>query len=757
MRQLRTLQRKGGRALDAFKQVTKAIALWEAGEEAELTRTNWGEKRIPHIVKYDLAGYCRLVVREHEGTRAPLFVGEHEDVDNWLDRNRGADFVIDPHTLSTCLVPIPRSADDNRAAVSSQDQDLRSHGPLFASVPQQILDSFSLPHATRSYLERKFTFDNIWDDLGDFDALSFPSEEVRLAFQRAAQEIASGRIGEGIALLKLRAQAAQTATSNPTLLERALAENRHGDFLRSGVSAAELERLLSHDCFAEWMLFLHPDQEEYVLREFGGPARLLGVSGSGKTVVLVHRAKHLAQKYIGHRILVLTLGRSLARLIEFLLDSLCDDGTRKAIQVKSTYDYCYSMVKSIDPSRLIEQRDPRSGETLEQCWADFREKEHAQRQMAAISLALENRRNAVDGPAYLLDELNWIRSGFGLDDRNEYLECDRSGRGIPFPKCGPATDATDKTSREPFALPADARRRVLQVLADYEEYMSDGGLLDSDGVSLAAFDLRGQLRDHPELRARCVLVDEVQDFSTLELAIIRHIPTDEVDGLFLCGDPVQKVFPKQHNLVKAGIDIIGRGAVLSKNYRNTRQILEAAFKIIESFAEIASIPSSEIIQPEYAYRSGSKPVLYECQSREQQIENVLEWLASISVEERNSTCVCCASPESAALVLSRCAERGIKAVQLSGEDRFVPDGVRVARMEHVKGYEFATVFLLDLSDSVLPARGMPWEERWRDAFHIYVAMTRARDELYMYFVWNRTVLIGSLGDTVEEYNLTLSQ
>lgn len=48
------------------------------------------------------------------------------------------------------------------------------------------------------------------------------------------------------------------------------------------------------------------------------------------------------------------------------------------------------------------------------------------------------------------------------------------------------------------------------------------------------------------------------------------------------------------------------------------------------------------------------------------------------------------------------------------------------------------------------AHAVKYDLRWRDAFQLYVGMTRARDELTMTFVHNRTILIRSLQDTVDE-------
>jgi len=39
--------------------------------------------------------------------------------------------------------------------------------------------------------------------------------------------------------------------------------------------------------YMDWMLFLHPDQTDVVEKDFSSSAKLLGVSGSGKTCVVV--------------------------------------------------------------------------------------------------------------------------------------------------------------------------------------------------------------------------------------------------------------------------------------------------------------------------------------------------------------------------------------------------------------------------------------------------------------------------------------
>ncbi len=46
---------------------------------------------------------------------------------------------------------------------------------------------------------------------------------------------------------------------------------------------------------AQWRIFLHPSQEQIAYRTvFNGPVRITGGAGTGKTVVAMHRAQHLA-------------------------------------------------------------------------------------------------------------------------------------------------------------------------------------------------------------------------------------------------------------------------------------------------------------------------------------------------------------------------------------------------------------------------------------------------------------------------------
>ena len=94
----------------------------------------------------------------------------------------------------------------------------------------------------------------------------------------------------------------------------------------------ELERYLNHDDPLEWFTFTHPSQEKLITSEYG-PTQLSGVSGSGKTSVLIKRACRLLGENPGKHVLVITLNQSLALLIENVLKALVDEDDFERLQV----------------------------------------------------------------------------------------------------------------------------------------------------------------------------------------------------------------------------------------------------------------------------------------------------------------------------------------------------------------------------------------------------------------------------------------
>ena len=95
----------------------------------------------------------------------------------------------------------------------------------------------------------------------------------------------------------------------------------------------ELERALDYP-WERWMVFLHPAQREMVERDYGGPARVSGSAGTGKTIVALHRAVFLARSNPNARVLLTTYSDALASALRDRLDLLVGNEPRLAERIE---------------------------------------------------------------------------------------------------------------------------------------------------------------------------------------------------------------------------------------------------------------------------------------------------------------------------------------------------------------------------------------------------------------------------------------
>ena len=139
-------------------------------------------------------------------------------------------------------------------------------------------------------------------------ALAVPDENALVDLAEKAVEwqglalidLAAGRsVTEVQDRLRLSEQPASAAESDSDRLVNGL---RHPAAQMSFTwieSNDELRRVIEGGDFAAWRVFLHPEQRKYAERSYSGPFRLSGGAGTGKTVVLLHRARMLARREPG--------------------------------------------------------------------------------------------------------------------------------------------------------------------------------------------------------------------------------------------------------------------------------------------------------------------------------------------------------------------------------------------------------------------------------------------------------------------------
>ena len=123
--------------------------------------------------------------------------------------------------------------------------------------------------------------------------------------------------GSGLNLEDLAAEDDALAFQHPDAQRR----------FRTIESPEELQRALEFP-WDKWTVFLHPQQRSLIEREQSGPARVSGSAGTGKTIVALHRAVHLAREHPEGRVLLATYSVPLANALAVRLRRLVSNEPR---------------------------------------------------------------------------------------------------------------------------------------------------------------------------------------------------------------------------------------------------------------------------------------------------------------------------------------------------------------------------------------------------------------------------------------------
>lgn len=725
------LKRAGGTAAAAADEVDRIIGR-ARGSEDELPEvfgklTKHGESRIKHCWKYDLPGAHRLVTRQDGAAIWLLFVGDHTSTDRWIEAHRGMDFIIDDKTKKLVRVhqwevgePLPQRPRPPLLDVET---------PLLDKLSEAVLDLLELPVSLTRKVG-KLTAASDDDDL--LAAVRGVPEQTLSLVLDVLLQLREGNLAGAEACVR-RSKGLARAAEEPGALDEALASGNNIDTVLNlrDLSDEELGAALGRREFTDWLLFLHPDQRAVVKHTFDGPTVLRGVSGSGKTCVVVHRAWHLATRYEPERVLVLTLNPALAGLISTLLDLLCgtEQKVRRRIDVLSVPELCRRLISQYQPDQWVQERDARSGETQEDSFWDSFEKPEQQELLAPIMKSLEATHGVVPS-RYIQDEFTWIRSAL-----LNYQPAAVGYSIIPERALYTNPVATPRTGRS-IAFSADWRQRMLGALTYYEDHLSAGRFADDADLALRAHATLSYLRGEREaFRYRCVLVDEFQDLGTVELDIIRALAPTEVDGLFVAGDYEQQVFPKDHSL-RVAQAVPAHRRYFRKNYRNTRQILEAGATLVRTFGVSPGEEASEaaILAPEFSVRESAPPLVVSCEDETDELAFILQYL-----ELRGSrnclpvavvACGLRVDQEGALEELQgRYRDVGLPVELLGPQTKLASGAVFLSGLEAIKGFEFSLVVVSQCGANEMPSPAQPKEEQWRDARRLYVALTRARDEV----------------------------
>ncbi|MGN6082030.1 3'-5' exonuclease [Trinickia sp.] len=708
------------------KKTVQAVraAMTEAGTSGEINsipRTKHGESRVPDVEKYDLPDAFRLVVQLVDGTektRAFLFVGNHADAEHWLDTHRNYSWVKSgtDGTLNFVLVTVAenhRHVPADRLDLESPDELLEL--PLLRFLSEGEWLRIGLPASARQIASTVSGSDFQQDADGILEKLDLVAgyTQASLLFDLMwhAHTKEWAELHRRVELLD-----GSSAVSAATEAAVAMSAIENSESFITFDDKELLDEFFSKHTLADWMLFLHPDQKTIAYRDLRGPARLRGISGSGKTCVLVHRARYLAKKY-REPILLVTLTESMRKLLDRLADDMC--GVERSLITTKTMSMLAKDI--LHESHLGKAALPPSIPAERQ--VQFVEAAAAYvRKHSEVEQTPFHSMDQADLQIFMRDEISYVRGRLREADFNSYIDAhafQRRGRGIPLNQI--------------------SRRVALSGIKHYVEILQASKLIDHEGLVSSVLSV---LDKSPSGNGqfRCVLCDEVQDLSELDVALIGNLKTPNGEGisvaengLFLAGDGAQSIYKRGFALRRLGIDVLGRSYSLRKNYRNTHEILTAAFGLVSQY-EFADVDEENISRPsppDFAKRHGTRPLLLRCTNLTEEANAIANNVRSLLAMGQTPGQICIIGPSTKTREEVKYAldSLGVQFAELRQDADYESERVKVSTIESAKGHEFGSVFIMGLVEGVLPSIGIALDDLPREAARLYVAMTRARESL----------------------------
>jgi mRNA-degrading endonuclease RelE of RelBE toxin-antitoxin system len=611
----------------------------------------------------------RLIVHKTQGSLLLCYVDHHNKAYDWAERRK---LMTHPSTGAAQFVEIRETVQQILI-------------PKYVEAPQ--------PEPGKQPLFTRLTDDEL---LG----YGVPTEwlaDVRTATEDSILTLVEHLPGEAAeALLELatggKPRVAQPAVPVANPFDHPDAQRR----FRVVANVEELQRALEFP-WEKWTVFLHPEQRQWVEREYTGPAKVSGSAGTGKTIVALHRTVFLARSNPDARVLLTTFSDVLANALKGKLNLLVHNEPRLAERID---------VHSIDAigsrlyKALLGQANIASPETITGLLKD------ASKEVPGHRFSLR----------FLITEWEQIVDAWQITGWEGYRDVARLGR---------------KTR-----LPEQQRAVVWSI---FERVLA--GLKGSNQITLSGMFTRlapeiAKLKNPP---FGFVVVDEAQDLSISNLRFLSALGAGHPNAIFFAGDLGQRIFQQPFSWKALGVDIRGRSRTLRVNYRTSHQIRKQADRLLGP--EVSDIDgNTEKRGDTISVFNGPAPDIRVLAGREEEITTVSNWLsehlnAGVAPHEFG---IFVRSPAELSRATAAVQGAGIPFKVLDGNVETITGNISISTMHLAKGLEFRAVVVMACDDEIIPLQerisavvdDSDLQEVYDTERHLlYVACTRARDHL----------------------------
>jgi mRNA-degrading endonuclease RelE of RelBE toxin-antitoxin system len=616
----------------------------------------------------------RLIVHKSDASLLLCYVDHHDKAYDWAERRKlethpttgAAQLVEIRETVKEVVVPVYV-----RSELVLAPKPAPALKPLFAGTPDEELLGYGVPAEWLADVKRATE-----------DTLLALADHLPAEAAEALLELATGG--------KPRVPAQPAATASP--FDHPDAQRR----FRVMTDVEELRRALDFP-WEKWTVFLHPEQRQWVERDYTGPARVSGSAGTGKTIVALHRAAYLARTHPDARVLLATFSDTLARALQTKLRRLLGNEPRLADRVD---------VHSIDAIGLRLYKTHIGPATV------------AGR--AIVRGLVQEAANAVGGHTFgvhfLLAEWEQVVDAWRLENWEAYRDVARLGRKTRLP---------------------EAQRTVLWSIFEHiRAALRERKLITHADLFTT---LAAAIAQSKKVVFDFAVVDEAQDISVANLRFFSALGGSRPNALFFAGDLGQRIFQQPFSWKSLGVDIRGRSRTLRINYRTSHQIRAQADRLLGPVVTDVD-GNTEDRSDTVSVFNGPPPVILTLKDESAEIKAVGVWIA-----ERAKAGVL---PHEFGVFVRSTAqlERARAAVRESGlvfkilDDHVetISGYVAISTMHLAKGLEFRAVVVMACDDEIIPLQerietvgdDADLQEVYDTERHLlYVACTRARDHL----------------------------
>jgi len=422
-----------------------------------------------------------------------------------------------------------------------------------------------------------------------------------------------------------------------------------------------------------------------------------GSAGTGKTIVALHRAVHLARKYPESRVLLTTFSETLANALRVKLRRLIGDEPRlgERLEVHSIASVgCRLHESHIGKVTLA------TDEQVKELLGEAAAKSEVQR----------------FNQSFLWTEWSSVVDAWQLADWEAYRDVRRLGRKTRL---------------------AEGQREALWMV-----FQGVRAELDATGLTTLAGvfgKLAAALPIVKNLPYDIAVVDESQDLGVSELRFLGVLAGGRSDSLFFAGDLGQRIFQQPFSWKALGIDIRGRSSTLRINYRTSHQIRSHADKLLgPEMSDVDGVKEDR--RGTASVFNGPAPDVELADSEEAECRAVADRIEAWGTEGLAPHEIAIFVRSEAQLPRAEAAAKasGVPYLIVGPKMETSRGKLSISPMHQAKGLEFRAVIVMACDDEILPLQerieAVSDESDLEDVYNterhlLYVACTRARDHL----------------------------